>query len=107
MVIGFPGNRFKGEIVPAIKELEDVLAFGFADIDGEAVGLLNDEDLRLVAETLEPDSSAALIVWSTAGRPGSPWRSGTRAGRSSPASGSPTRSSRAPWPNEPSSVSPA
>jgi hypothetical protein len=93
VVIGFPGNRFKGEIVPAVAELvdkdvvriidvafikkdadgnvtmfeydtlEDVLAFGFADVDGEAGGVLNDEDLELAAETLEPDSSAALIVW--------------------------------------------
>jgi uncharacterized membrane protein len=93
VVIAFPGNRFKGEIVPAIKELEDngivhildvvfikkdtdgavssfeydglddVLEYGFEDIDGEAGGVLNDEDLQLVAETLEPDSSAALIVW--------------------------------------------
>jgi len=93
VVIGFPGNRFKGEIVPAIKELEDngivhildvvfikkdaegavtwfeydgledVLEYGFEEIDGEAGGVLNDEDLQLVAEALEPDSSAALIVW--------------------------------------------
>jgi uncharacterized membrane protein len=93
VVIGFPGNRFKGEIVPAVAELvdndvvriidvafikkdadgnttmfeynvlDDVLAFGFADIDGEAGGVLSDEDLELAAETLEPDSSAALIVW--------------------------------------------
>jgi uncharacterized membrane protein len=93
VVIAFPGNRFKGEIVPAVAELvdndvvrildvafikkdadgnvtmfeydvlDDVLAFGFADVDGEAGGVLNDEDLELAAETLEPDSSAALIVW--------------------------------------------
>jgi hypothetical protein len=93
IVIGFPGNRFKGEIVPAVAELvdnegvrvvdvafikkdadgnttmfeydvlDDVLAFGFADIDGEAGGVLSDEDLELAAERLEPDSSAALIVW--------------------------------------------
>jgi uncharacterized membrane protein len=93
VVIAFPGNRFKGEIVPAIAELvdndivhiidvafvkkdddgtvtafeydslDDVLEFGFADIEGEAGGVLNDEDLRLAAETLEPNSSAALIVW--------------------------------------------
>jgi hypothetical protein len=43
--------------------LDDVLAFGFADVDGEAGGVLNDEDLELAAEALEPDSSAALIVW--------------------------------------------
>jgi hypothetical protein len=93
VVIGFPGNRFKGEIVPAIAELverdivhildvlfikkhadgtvtgfeydalDDVLDSGFADIDGEAGSMLNDEDLALAAETLEPNSSAALIVW--------------------------------------------
>jgi uncharacterized membrane protein len=93
VVIGFPGNRFKGEIVPALAELvdndvvriidvaflkkdadgnvtmfeydalDDVLAFGFADVDGEAGGVLSDEDLQLAAETLEPDSSSALIVW--------------------------------------------
>jgi uncharacterized membrane protein len=93
LVIAFPGNRFKGEIVPAVAELvdndvvriidvafikkdaegnvamfeydmlDDVLAFGFADVDGEAGGVLSDEDLELAAETLETDSSAALIVW--------------------------------------------
>ena len=93
VVIAFPGNRFKGEIVPALAELvdndvigiidvafikkdadgnavmfeydtlDDVLAFGFADVDGDAGGVLNDEDLELAAEALEPDSSAALLVW--------------------------------------------
>jgi hypothetical protein len=93
IVIAFPGNRFKGEIVPAVAELvdndlvrivdvafikkdaegrtsmfeyntlDDVLEFGFADVDGEAGGVLNDQDLELAAEALEPDSSAALIVW--------------------------------------------
>jgi uncharacterized membrane protein len=93
VVIAFPGNRFKGEIVPALAELvdndvigiidvafikkdadgnavmfeydtlDDVLAFGFADVDGDAGGVLNDEDLELAAEALEPDTSAALIVW--------------------------------------------
>ena len=81
VVIAFPGNRFKGEIVPALAELvdndviriidvafikkdadgnttmfeydtlDDVLAFGFADVDGEAGGVLNDEDLELAEET--------------------------------------------------------
>jgi uncharacterized protein DUF6325 len=93
VVIGFPGNRFKGEIVPAIAELvdndvvhildvlfikkdadgtvtgfeydalDDVLEYGFAEVEGEAGDMLNDEDLQLAAEVLEPDSSAALIVW--------------------------------------------
>jgi Family of unknown function (DUF6325) len=93
VVIAFPGNRFKGEIVPALAELvdhdviriidvafiekdaegnttmfeydslDDVLEFGFAEVDGEAGGVLNDEDLELAAEALAPDTSAALIVW--------------------------------------------
>ena len=93
VVIAFPGNRFKGEIVPALAELvdndvigiidvafikkdadgnavmfeydtlEDVLAFGFADVDGDAGGVLSDQDLELAAEALEPDTSAALLVW--------------------------------------------
>lgn len=93
VVIEFPGNRFKGEIVPVIAELvdnglvrildvaflkkaadktvtvfeydglDDVLEFGFAAVDGEAGGVLSDEDLRMTAEVLAPDSSAALLVW--------------------------------------------
>jgi hypothetical protein len=77
--------------------LDDVLAFGFADVDGEAGGVLNDEDLQLAAEGLEPDSSAALIVWEHrwAGRVAR--RSAMRAGASSPASGYRTRSWRRRW----------
>jgi hypothetical protein len=56
VVIAFPGNRFKGEIVPAVAELVD------NDVV-RIIGVLNDEDLELAAEALEPDSSAALIVW--------------------------------------------
>jgi uncharacterized membrane protein len=93
VILGFPGNQFKGEIIPAIAELvdngtirlldvvfvkkdadgsvevfeydalDDVLQFGFADIDGEVGGLLNDEDVEMTADVLEPNSSAALIVW--------------------------------------------
>jgi Family of unknown function (DUF6325) len=93
VIIAFPGNRFSGEIMPALAELvaNDTvriidLAFvkkdgdgtvsmfemedldeagdlGLDDLDGEAGGLLNEEDLELAAEALEPDSSAALIVW--------------------------------------------
>lgn len=93
VVIEFPGNRFKGEIVPVLAELVDnelvrildvafikkdadqtvtmfeydgldeVLEFGFAALDGAAGGVLSDEDLRMAAEVLAPDSSAALLVW--------------------------------------------
>jgi Family of unknown function (DUF6325) len=93
VIIAFPGNRFSGEIGPALAELvadgtvhiidlvfikkdEDgeVTIFEMESLDeagdlsldeleGEAGGLLNDEDLELAAAALEPDSSAALIVW--------------------------------------------
>ena len=88
VIIGFPGNQFKGEIVPALADLVESgtvrildLVFvmkdeegnvtsaeyedlpGVADIDGEADGLFNEEDLQAAAEELEPNSSAALLVW--------------------------------------------
>jgi hypothetical protein len=36
---------------------------GFENIGVEVNGLFNDEDLRAAAEELEPNSSAALLVW--------------------------------------------
>jgi hypothetical protein len=92
-IVGFPGNKFKGEIAPAIADLVDAgtirvidIAFVGKDADGEVVamemteldpevqagldkagieinGLLNEEDLVGAAEELEPNSSAALLVW--------------------------------------------
>jgi hypothetical protein len=93
MIVAFPGNRFKGEIVPALQELVDAgtiriidLAFVMKDADGavvtaemadvdpdvfkafdalssETLGLLNEEDLAAAGEELDPNSSAALLVW--------------------------------------------
>ena len=88
VIIKFPGNQFKGEIVPALADLVESgtvrildLVFvmkdedgniasleyedlpGLADVDGEADGLLNEEDLEMAAEVLEPNSSGLLIVW--------------------------------------------
>ena len=94
MIVAFPGNQFKGEIIPALKELTESntiriidLAFVIKDADGNAEalevsdldsefgsamasilgnergGLLNAEDLDGAAEELEPNSSAALLVW--------------------------------------------
>jgi len=92
-LVAFPGNRFKGEIVPALKELVDNgtirildLVFvekdvdgsivvveldelgaeetrAFDDLEGEGSELLSDGDLELAAESLEPGSSALLVVW--------------------------------------------
>jgi len=93
IVVGFPGNKFKGEIIPAlgdlvkagtirimdlafvskdadgsilIMELEDLAddeAAPFAAFEKEIGDLLNEEDLIVAAEALEPNSSAAVLVW--------------------------------------------
>ena len=93
MIVALPGNRFKGEIAPALQELVDGgtiriidLAFVMKDADGavvtaemadldsdvfkafdalspETLGLLNEEDLAAAGEELDPNSSAALLVW--------------------------------------------
>jgi Family of unknown function (DUF6325) len=93
LIVAFPGNRFRGEIAPALADLveagtirvidvafvgksEDgeVAAFELTDLDPdvregiermgvEVTGLFNEDDLMAAAEELEPNSSAALLVW--------------------------------------------
>jgi uncharacterized membrane protein len=93
MIVAFPGNRFRGEIAPALAELVEAdtirimdIAFVGKDSDGkvaavelteldpdvreglenlglEVSGLFNEDDLMAAAEELEPNSSAALLVW--------------------------------------------
>jgi hypothetical protein len=93
MIVAFPGNKFRGEIAPALADLVESdtvrildLAFVGKDADGEVVafelsdldpdvrdsfdsfgakaeGLLNEDDLKAAGEELEPNSSAALLVW--------------------------------------------
>jgi Family of unknown function (DUF6325) len=92
-IVAFPGNRFRGEIAPAIGDLVDAgtiriidIAFVGKDVEGNTVamelteldpdvqaglekagievgGLFNEDDLMDAAEGLEPNSSAALLVW--------------------------------------------
>ncbi len=92
-VIGFPENKFTGEIAPAIadlvesgtvsildlvfitkdedgsvagvelNELDEAVAAPYQDLDGEAGGLLSDEDFEQIGEALDPNSSALAIVW--------------------------------------------
>jgi hypothetical protein len=96
LIIRFPGNRFSGAIAPELAQLvesgiiriidlvfvkkdadgevtifeidalDEAHDLGLDDLDGEAGGLLNEEDLELAAAALAPDSSAALIVWEQA-----------------------------------------
>jgi len=93
MVVSFPGNRFTGAIAPALAELVESgtihivdLTFVHKDAAGNITGLeledegsdvynafqaltadcsqlANDDDVRLIGESLEPDSSAAILVW--------------------------------------------
>jgi hypothetical protein len=70
IVLAFPGNRFKGEIVPALAELvenESIRIIDLAFVKKDAVGeLLSADDLLRAAESLEPNNSAAVIVWENA-----------------------------------------
>ena len=93
MIVAFPGNQFKGEIAPALADLVEKgtiriidLAFVAKDADGnigafeltdidpevrkgfenmgvEVNGLFNEDDLQAAGEELDPNSSAALLVW--------------------------------------------
>jgi uncharacterized membrane protein len=93
LLVGFPGNKFTGEIAPALQELVDSgtiriidLVFVAKDADGNAVGieletlddeprgnfeslitelegLIAEEDIEDLAESLEPNSSAAILLF--------------------------------------------
>jgi uncharacterized membrane protein len=93
MVVAFPGNKFKGEIAPALRELVESgtiriidLAFVHKDENGDVVaveledegseifqafqavtmdrdGLVNDDDLMDIGAALDANSSAAILVW--------------------------------------------
>ena len=93
MVVGFPGNKFNGEIVPALADLVESGTIRIIDLtfvsrgeDGEVVGfevndadpdvraalqsagaepgnLLSEDDIREIGDGLEPNTSAAVLVW--------------------------------------------
>jgi len=91
LVLGFPGNQFTGAIAPALAELStngtirildlvfiakdadgNVVAVeledhdeseAFAALEGEIGGLVSQDDIEHAAEGLEPNMSAALLVW--------------------------------------------
>ena len=90
-VIGFAGDTFHGEIVPALADLVDSevvriidlsfvakaangetaalevfdseIAAAFVGFDDDQHELLNEDDLELIAEGLEPATAALVIVW--------------------------------------------
>jgi hypothetical protein len=91
IVVGFPGNEFNGAIAPALVDLTssgtvrildlifiakdaegNVVSFEFdqldelapfADLDGEVGGLIGPDDIEHAAEALDPNTSAALLIW--------------------------------------------
>jgi hypothetical protein len=92
LLVAFPGNKFKGEIGPALAdlvsrgtirildlvfvvkdedgniegfELQDLpeQAAAFEEMTGETLELLNQEDVDIAAESLPANSSAALLVF--------------------------------------------
>ena len=91
IIVGFPGNTFNGEIAPELGKLVDsgtirildlvfitkdadgnVGAVEFEDhddvalfnaLEGEVGGLISEEDIDYAAVELEPNSSAALLIW--------------------------------------------
>jgi hypothetical protein len=88
IVVGFPGNEFTGAIAPELIELVEsgkirildlifigkdangeTVSFevedmpGFADVDADVGGLISPEDIEHAADRLEPNSSAALLIW--------------------------------------------
>jgi hypothetical protein len=93
IAIAFPGNNFSGEIIPAIKELQDSGTIRVLDIviitkDGvgdvtavelaeaspelqatlgalgiERHNLLGEEDFEDIGSALDPNSTAALMIW--------------------------------------------
>ena len=91
LILGFPDNKFTGQIAPALMKLVDdgliniidltfiskdvdgevtILEFdaveelaSFAGLDAEIGGILTDEDIEHAARSLEPNTSAALLMW--------------------------------------------
>src|SRR4051794_9341667 len=91
LVLGFPDNKFTGRIAPELAKLIDdglikiidltfiskdvdgnvtVVEFdaveelaAFAGLDAEIGGILTDEDVAHAALSLEPNTSAALLIW--------------------------------------------
>ena len=93
VVVGFPGNQFKGEIAPAIseacsrgiirlvdlvfvmkdkdgatttleiKDLPDEIKEAFASLSEDVDGLFTPEDIETLADDLPPDNAALIILF--------------------------------------------
>src|ERR1035437_8178805 len=91
IIVGFTGNKCNGQIAPelialvepgtirildlifigkdadgavATLEMDELdIAQGFSALDGDVGGLISPDDIEFAARSLEPDSSAALLIW--------------------------------------------
>jgi hypothetical protein len=91
VILGFPGNKFTGEVAPELAaliaggtirildlvfvtkdasgetdwfEFDQLAEFApFTDLDGEVGGIISEEDIDYAAQALEPNSSAAVLIW--------------------------------------------
>src|SRR4029077_12706621 len=91
VLLGCPGNKFNGHIVPELSKLAanktirvldlvfvskdadgEVTSVEFEDhddvalfheLDGEVGGFISEEDIEYAGDGLEPNSSAAVLVW--------------------------------------------
>jgi hypothetical protein len=91
MMIGFPGNKFRGDIFPELLALvqsgtvrildlvfvskdesgdflvveadEDEAFAVFGEVDADIGGFIGDEDIAYAVEALEPNSSVLLLMW--------------------------------------------
>jgi hypothetical protein len=93
MIVAFPTSEARADVAPALQELrndglirvidvgfvskdadgnitaeeaedtESAAGHAFKAIEAEIGALLNEEDLASIAAELEPDSSAAVLVW--------------------------------------------
>jgi Family of unknown function (DUF6325) len=91
IIVAFPGNEFTGEIAPELEALVssgtirvlDLIFIGkdadgsvvsfeideldavaaFDGLDADVGGLISPEDVEHAAANLEPNSSAALLIW--------------------------------------------
>src|SRR5690349_14299406 len=91
LIVGFPGNKFNGEVAPALSRLiddgtirildmvfiskdeagtvacvefdEDGDLSAFGQLHGEVGGFIGKKDIDHAAGAIEPNSSAALLIW--------------------------------------------
>ena len=91
LIVGFPDNNFRGEIVPELVKLAESDTIGILDLvfitkdadgnaaavefdavaelaalaglEGEIGGIISQADIDHAAAELEPNTSAALLIW--------------------------------------------